>query len=252
MIQLLFIELDALSQLSGILGTITVAIAIFYGILVLIKAIQLKYRDLYYFFFAVIFTISPWFPSGFGYLYWLITKAAIPYPAYVLIGTLGVPIALFGWLQIYIPAVRPRLKYHLLIISAIFSGVYYIDVISLLFLVPGAPIMNLIGIKESVIDIEYKGYALIFLAFSLLISTVTGNDFAIKSIKSEDKLIKWKGRFLVLSFNFFAIGAIGDGFLPLSPVTLIVFRVFMVLASTFYYLGFILPNWLKKLLKIEQ
>jgi hypothetical protein len=112
--------------------------------------------------------------------------------------------------------------------------------------------MNLIGIKESVIDIEYKGYALIFLAFSLLISTVTGNDFAIKSIKSEDKLIKWKGRFLVLSFNFFAIGAIGDGFLPLSSVTLIVFRVFMVLASTFYYVGFILPNWIKKLLKIEQ
>jgi hypothetical protein len=252
MIQLLFIELDALSQLSGILGTITVAIAIFYGILVLIKAIQLKYKDLYYFFFAIIFTISPWFPSGFGYLYWLITKAAIPYPAYVLLGTLGVPIALFAWLQIYIPAVHPRLKYHLLIISAILSGVYYIYVIALLFLVPGAPIMNLIGIKESVIDIEYKGYALIFLAFSLLISTVTGNEFAIKSIKSEDKLIKWKGRFLVLSFNFFAIGAIGDGFLPLSPVTLIVFRVFMVLASTFYYLGFILPNWLKKLLKIEQ
>jgi hypothetical protein len=59
MIQLLFIELDYLSQLSGILGTITVVIALFYGILVLIKAIQLKYKDLYYFFFAIIFTILP-------------------------------------------------------------------------------------------------------------------------------------------------------------------------------------------------
>ena len=105
---------------------------------------------------------------------------------------------------------------------------------------------------KTFIDIEYKGYALIFLAFSLVISTVTGNEFAIKSIKSEDRIIKWKGRFLVLSFNFFAVGAIGDGFLPLSPLTLIFFRVFMVLASTFYYLVFILPNWMKKLLKIEQ
>jgi len=251
MINLFFIDLDPISQLSGILGLITVAISIFYGILVLSKAIKLKYKDLYYFFFAVIFTISPWFPSGFGYLYWLITKTAIPYPIYVLLGTLGVPVALFAWLQIYIPALHPRLKYQLLIPTGILSGAYYIYVIILLFVVPGAPIMNLIGIKDGVIDIEYKGFALIFLAFSLLVSTITGNEFAINSLKNEDKLIKWKGRFLILSFNFFAIGALGDGFLPLTPVTLIIFRVFMVLSSTLYYLGFILPKWMRKILKID-
>ncbi|MEJ2293596.1 MAG: hypothetical protein P8Y23_02390, partial [Candidatus Lokiarchaeota archaeon] len=58
-------------------------------------------------------------------------------------------------------------------------------------------------------------------------------------------------KFLLLSFNFFAIGAIGDGFLELNPITLIIFRIFMLLSSTFYYLGFILPKWVRKLLKIE-
>jgi hypothetical protein len=251
MIQLFFIELDPLSQLSGILGTISLAVSFFYGVLVLLTAIKLEYKVLYYFFFAIIFTVSPWFPSGFGYLYWLISNDVIPYQIYVLLGTLGVPIALFAWFQIYIPAVHPKSKYVLLTITAIISITYYIYVIFFLFFAPGAPLTNLIGLKQSVIDIEYKGFALIFLAFSLLVSTITGNEFAIHSIKNDDKLIKWKGRFLILSFNFFAIGAIGDGFLELTPVTLIIFRVFMLLSSTFYYLGFILPKWMRKILKIN-
>ncbi|MFX0033285.1 MAG: hypothetical protein ACFE8E_01595 [Candidatus Hodarchaeota archaeon] len=246
----MFIELDFLSQLSGIFGVISLSVVFFYGILVIIKALQLRSRDLYYFFFAIIFTISPWFPSGFGYIYWLITNQVIPYPVYVLLGTLGVPIAIFAWFQIYIPALHPKLKYPLLIGTAILSLIYYGYVFFFLFFAPGAPIEALIGIKQSAIDIEYKGFALIFLAISLIIMLITGNEFSIHSIKSEDKVIKWKGRFLIFSFNLFAIGAIGDGFLELNPFTLTIFRVLMLLASTFYYIGFLLPKWMKKILKL--
>lgn len=251
MIQLLFIELDVLSQLSGILGTISLAVSFLFGILVLIKAIKLKYNMLYYFFFAIIFTVSPWYPSGFGYVYWLITNEVIPYPIYILLGTLGVPIALFAWFQIYIPTLHPRLKKPLLIGAAIVSILFYLYVFIFLFIASNAPVEELIGIKQSAIDIDYKGFALVFLAFSLLVSTITGNEFSIHSIRSGDKTIKWKGRFLILSFNFFAIGAIGDGFIELNPLTLIIFRIFMLLSSTFYYIGFIMPKWMKKILKLD-
>ncbi len=251
MIQLLFVDLDPLGQLSGILGTISVAVAWFYGILVLIKAIQLKYKTLFYFFFAIMFTMSPWYPSGLGYVYWLLTNEVIIYPVYVLLGTLGAPLALFAWFQIYIPALHPKLKKPLLIGFGLLSLIFYIYIFIFLFSVPGAPIDELIGIKENAIDIEYKAFALVYLAILLLVSTITGNDFSIQSMKNEDKTIRWKGRFLILSFNLFAIGAIGDGFLPLNPVNLIIFRIIMVLASTFYYIGFIMPKWMKKILKLE-
>jgi hypothetical protein len=251
MIHFLFVELNPLEQLSGILGTISVAVAWFYGILVLIKAIQLKYKTLFYFFFAIIFTMSPWYPSGLGYIYWLFTNNVIIYPVYVLLGTLGVPIALIAWFQIYTPALHPRLKYPLIAGTATLSVIYYIYVLFFLFYAAGAPIETLIGIKENAIDIEYKAFAFIFLAFSLLVSTITGNEFSIHSMKDKDKTIKWKGRFLILSFNLFAIGAIGDGFLPLTTTTLIIFRIIMVLASTLYYVGFIMPKWMKKILKLD-
>ncbi|MFW9971135.1 MAG: hypothetical protein ACFFDF_13150 [Candidatus Odinarchaeota archaeon] len=246
------VPLDDLSQLSGIFGFLAVCIAWLYGGIVLYKYIKTRERVLFYFFLAIMFTMSPWYPSGLGYIYWVITREAIVYPVYVLIGTIGVPIALLSWIQIYTPALHQNWRKPLSWIIIVFSIAFYIYLIYFVFFAIGAPVESLIGIKESVIDIDYKGLALVFLAFSLLVSTITGNDFAIASLKEKDNpILKWKGRFLILSFNLFAIGAIGDGFLPLTPATLIAFRTLMMLASTFYYLGFILPGWTRKLLKLK-
>ncbi len=246
------VVLDDLTQLSGIFGVLAIAIAWLYGGIVLYKFIQSKEKLLLYLFLAIVFTMSPWYPSGFGYIYWLITRQELVYPAYVLIGTIGAPIALISWIQIYMPTLHKKWKGVVTWISICLSVIFYIYLIYFLFIPSGAPIDELIGIKDSAIDISYKGFVLGFLAFLLLFSTVTGNDFAIASLKEKDNpILKWKGRFLLLSFNLFAIGGIGDGFLPLSPATLIIFRTLMMLASTFYYLGFILPGWVKKLLKIE-
>jgi len=246
------VRLDDLTQLSGILGFLAVIVAWLYGGIVLYKAIKTKERTLFYFFLAIIFTISPWYPSGLGYLYWLITREIIVYPAYVLLGTIGTPVALFAWLQIYMPALHPKQKDVAMLIAVCLSLAFYIYLFYFIFFAPGAPIDTVVGIKRNPIDIDYKGFVLVFLALSLVISTVTGNDFSIASLKIRDNpVLVWKGRFLILSFNFFAIGALGDGFITLTPVTLIIFRTFMLLASTFYYIGFIMPKWMKKILKLE-
>lgn len=239
-------------HLSGVLGFLAVCIAWLYGGIVLYKYIKSKEKILFYFFLAIMFTMSPWYPSGLGYIYWLITSEEIIYPVYVLLGTIGVPIALLSWIQIYMPALHPNQKKLVTVIALCFSIVFYFYVIFFLFIASGAPVVELIGIKRSAIDIDYKGLFLGFLAFSLLISTITGNDFAIASLKVKDNpAIRWKGRFLIISFNLFAIGAIGDGFIPLSPATLIIFRTLMMLSSTFYYIGFILPKWFRRLIKVE-
>ncbi|KKM26572.1 hypothetical protein LCGC14_1583450 [marine sediment metagenome] len=250
---MLFVELDGFSQLSGLLAVLAVSITWMYGLIVLFKAIKQKNKVLFYFFFAIIFTMAPWYPSGLGYIYWLITNEEIVYPVYVLLGTIVTPFALLAWLQIYMPALHKNQKKIAIWTTISLAIVFYIYTIFFLFIAPGAPVQGLIGFKRSAIDIDYKGFVLIFLAFSLLVSTITGNDFSIASLKIKDNPVtRWKGRFLILSFNFFAIGAIGDGFLPLTPATLIIFRLFMMLSSTFFYLGFMLPKWLRKLLKLEE
>jgi len=249
---MIFVTLDDATQLSGIFGLISIAIAWFYGLIVLYKFIKTREKMLFYFFLAIIFTMSPWYPSGLGFIFWLFTRQEVAYQVYVLLGTIGTPIALYSWLQIYMPALHPEKKNLITIISICFSIIFYIYLFYFLFFAPGAPDSDIIGIKRSAIDIDYKGFILVFLAISLLISIITGNDFSIASMKvKENPTIIWKGRFLIISFNLFAIGAIGDGFIQLNPVTLIIFRIFLMIASTTYYIGFILPKWMKRLLKLE-
>ncbi|MHA2339632.1 MAG: hypothetical protein ACXACX_20185 [Candidatus Hodarchaeales archaeon] len=248
---MLFQETE-LIHISGILGFLSICIAYIYGIIVLIKYIKTKDKSLFYFFLAIIFTVSPWYPSGLGYIYWLITGQEIIYSVYVLLGTMGVPIALISWLQIYMPALHQKQKGMVTLFTTCLSAAFYIYVFIFLFAFAN-PVDTIIGIKRNVIDIDYRGFVLGFLAFSLLVSTITGNEFSIHSLRLKDNpVLKWKGRFLILSFNLFAIGALGDGFIPLTPITLIIFRTFLVLANTFYYLGFILPKWMRsKILHLE-
>ncbi|MFX1477048.1 MAG: hypothetical protein ACFFCI_02845 [Promethearchaeota archaeon] len=249
---MLFVELDELTFLSGILGFLAVCIAWLYGIIVLLKFIKTKEKSIGYFFLAIMFTMSPWYPSGLGFIYWVFTHKELVYPVYVLLGTIGVPIALFSWLQIYMPALHQKQKGVVNLTIFCLSLAFYIYLFYFLFFFPFGSLNTVIGIKRNPIDIDYRGFILVYLAISLLISTITGNDFSIASLKIKDNpVLVWKGRFLILSFNLFAIGAFGDGFITLTPTTLIIFRLFMVLASTFYYIGFILPKWMRKLLKLR-
>lgn len=249
---MIFIQLDDLTQLSGLFGFFAVMIAWLYGLIVLLKFFKTKEKSLFYFFLAIIFTMSPWYPSGLGYIYWLFTRQEIAYQVYVLLGTIGVPIALLSWLQIYMPALHPKKKDLVTLILICLSIAFYIYLFYFVFFAPSAPIDGVIGIKRSPIDIDYKGFILVFLAISLLVSTITGNEFSIVSLKLRDNpIVRWKGRFLIISFNLFAIGALGDGFITLTPVTLIIFRTLMMISSTTYYIGFILPKWMRKILALE-
>lgn len=246
------VELDLLSQLSGILGLLTLIIAFFYGFIVLKKAFEYKRKVLFYFFFTVIFTVSPWYPSGFGYLYWLFTEETLPYIIYVLIGTVFVPFAVLSWFQIYMDALLKNKKKIATIIFSILTVAFYAYLIYFLFFAQNAPVEELIGIKRTPIDIDYKGFTIIYLIICVLITISSGLHFSLVSIRiKKDPPVVWKGRFLLLSFILFTIGAVGDSLLELDVITLIIMRSLMFISTTFFYIGFIMPKWMKKILKLK-
>jgi len=245
------VQLSDVSILSGLLGLINISIAFFYGGIVLYKGLQTKEKRLYYFFLTVIFTISPWFSSAFGYLYWLFTGDLLEYEVYILVGMLGVPIALISWFQIYFGALHAEKKKMATYIITIISIFYYFYLFYFLFFAAGAPVKDLIGIIEAPNDITYKGFVLVYLFLSILITLITGLDFSRASLKARgDRSLVWRGRFLIISFILFPIGAIGDGLVELNEINLIIFRSILVASSTFFYIGFIMPKWMKKLLSL--
>ena len=86
----------------------------------------------------------------------------------------------------------------------------------------------------------------LFIAAYISLALITGLIFARESLKSDDSEIKLKGKILLIAFILFAIGAILDVISNLV-VSNIVARLIIVISSWLFYVGFVLPDWTKKL-----
>ncbi|TXT53276.1 MAG: conserved membrane protein of unknown function [Promethearchaeota archaeon] len=246
----------SLMRFSGFFSLISIVVGLFFGSIVLYKAIKKKEKILLLFFFTIIFVLSPWFPSGFGYLYWLITSQDLSYTAYVFLGTAGIPIAIISWLEIYLSTILPKKKKILVLIYILFSIIFEFYLIYFLFWAPSAPVESLIGIipnPENPMDIDYQGFIFVYLLISIILAVGTGLHFSLISMHiKEDPLIVWKGRFLFLGFSFFCFSAIFDALFKITLFLLMIIRISLILAIFFFYAGFISPKWLKNILSIPS
>lgn len=246
----------SLVRVSGLFSLISILIGFFFGAIVIYKAVKKREKMLVLFFFTIIFMLSPWFPSGFGYLYWLITTQDLPYTIYVLIGTAGVPAAIISWIAIYSNTIFPQKKKLFVLIYFVFSMIFEIYLIYFLFLAPSAPVEQLIGIipnPANPMDIDYKGFLFVYLLISIITAVGTGLHFSLISMNiKEDPLIVWKGRFLFLGFTLFCFSAVLDALFEINLIFLIIIRISLILSVFFFYVGFISPKWLKKILSISS
>jgi hypothetical protein len=118
-----------------------------------------------------------------------------------------------------------------------------------------------IGTYTTLFSADLGILLIVFLFVTMLIFLITGLQFAAKSIRSEDKDIKLKGKLLRGAFITFSIAALleksarsimlGVVFQnpndPLLTIMLAVVRVFLVLSAFAFYGGFLLPRWIKEI-----
>ena len=124
--------------------------------------------------------------------------------------------------------------------------------------------INLIGVispsRPFSADLGY--FLAILLLISFLILFVTGFKFARKSIKSEDRDVRLKGELLQFAFVAFTIAAViektlrsfligaifPDPTILFLSVILVIMRLLLILSAIAFLGGFLLPNWMKKIL----
>ena len=86
---------------------------------------------------------------------------------------------------------------------------------------------------------------------SLLIFILTGLLFAKSFFKSESPEIKLKAKVLMVAFISFAAGAILSNFIT-DIIFIAIGTMILALSSIEFYMGYILPDWTKRLfLKVK-
>ena len=251
--------MDIVDILQGSLSLIFVIISFIIGFTIISKYGKNKNR-LYILVGLTWFMLSTlWLPEAISFLMSLFIQQTLPIELYFILGNVFVPIAVFTWVYAYTDMISKDKQKLILILVLIFGIVFEVFFFYNFFLD-----INLIGVISPLRPFSADlGYFLaILLLISFLILFVTGFKFARKSIKSENKDVRLKGELLQFAFVAFTIAAVlektarsillgivfTDPTNPVLSIALVVDRLLLILSAIAFLGGFLLPNWMKKIL----
>ncbi len=243
--------LQAIDYVNGITSIIYIMINAIIGLRIVSKYFKLEDKNFIYIGLAIIGIGEPWFPSGISFLSNLITGKGLSLEVYVTIGFIFIPIIVLFWLIGITNLINPQ-KTKLVSIIYIIIGVL-VEIIFFTFLIINPTLIGTFSAESALvhIDIEYKTFILGYLLFvvaNVLISIII---FSRKSLKSTVPEIRLKAKFILSALLLWTIGALLDTAIPLNLISLPITRILLVIAAFLNYIGFIMPQGIKKLILKE-
>ncbi|MHA1805294.1 MAG: hypothetical protein ACTSU4_12330 [Promethearchaeota archaeon] len=238
-------SLTRLDLLNGILGTLLVGTSIILGLIITFKYFKNKDINFLYVGIAWCFFVSGWYGTTISFFVALITGGeGLSFAAILAWNFIPLPIGLISWLMAFTNFLYKERQKLIIGIYLLITFIFYIIFLYFLINDPGY-----IGHKISPVDTTANPSILIvYLLFFIFSFLLTGLKFAWESIKIDNPETKIKGKLLLAAFPTFCVGAILDATFPSNAVTLIIFRVILILSAFEFYNAFMLPKWMKKIL----
>jgi hypothetical protein len=197
-----------------------------------------------------------WYVPTYAYIYWLFTGEDIPYFMHILGYNMLYPFGILCWLYIYTTTSNVKRQKLILGVTSVMTVVLEVYMFYFLFFAPVTQAQQdvLLG-KVNEIFVANAGL-LIYLGLTFIIIGVgTGIHFArlaMKTAKNDE--IRWKGRFILIGFITFLVQIMLDAVASpdaIGLVLVIIDRTLLIITGTVWYIGFIMPKWVKKILKLD-
>jgi len=244
-------ELNHYQWIHGIFTLIFVIISILIGLQILSKYFKAegeKFSEFILVGLTYIFLSSAWWGPAFNFLVFVTTGIPLPPLLFVILNNAFVPVAIVCWIYAYsglqMISIKKELRLSYLIISVIWEIVFLILII--------LSLETFYTFEYTAAGIYYTKRAwimLIYPIFALVSGLITGVLFGKQGLSSQDKVIRWKGIFLMLAFSLFVGISFLDAFLPIEiGISVIIIRSLLIFSGFCYYLGFFMPKSIKTIL----
>ncbi|MBN1800605.1 MAG: hypothetical protein JW891_03815 [Candidatus Lokiarchaeota archaeon] len=231
---------------SGISSIIIVCLFAIIGIKIAFVYKKTKVRAYIFVGILLILIAESWYPSSISFIIAFFNEGQglINYPqAYIVIGISLLPLGLFFWMLAMTDLMYTENQKVILVITFIIELVLEIWFFYGLFFD-----MSLIGRRgDSIVDGNYGLVSLIIQIVNLLFFLLTAAQFGFFSRKSDNPETKLKGTFFLLGVLCLGVGSVFDILSPGRILFLIIGRGILVISAIMFYLGFILPNTIKKM-----
>ncbi|MFX1444054.1 MAG: hypothetical protein ACFFHV_11610 [Promethearchaeota archaeon] len=224
--------------LQGSFSLAYVIISVIIGVKIILKYFEHKTTQLLLVGTTWIGLSTPWWPDSINLILVLTTNSVLSAEANFIIGTSTMPFFLLVWLKAFTNLVYTEKQKIILIIFFIIGIIFEIIFFYFLFTQP-----NLIGTFKTPFQVVYGLYIEVLLVIFLLVVLITGILFGKQSLRSDNPEVKLKGKFLIIAFILFTIGAFLDS---IVPELFILARIVLDISALLFYFGFMLPDWLKE------
>ena len=250
--------MDIVDILQGTLSLIFVLISFVIGVTIISK--YGKYKDRLYILVGLCWLMlsTLWLPEAVSFLMSIFIMQTLSLEWYFIIGNAFFPIALICWVTAYtdmVNAEKQKLAVIFIVIySIVFEGLFFFH-----FFLD----INLIGIINPLrpFSADLGIFLTILLLIGFVILFISGFKFARKSVRSENRDVRLKGKLLEFAFVAFTIAALlektarsiligtifPDPTTSILSVMLVVVRILLISSSIAFYGGFLLPRWMKEI-----
>ncbi len=227
--------------LQGSFSLAFVIISLIIGIRFLLRYYEHKINQLLLVGISWIGLSTPWWPDSINLILILLTNSILSVEANFIIGTSAMPFILLVWLKAFTDLTNKEKQKRILMTYFIVAIIF--EILFFYFLLTDP---TQIGTFETPFLLVYGIYIEIFLIIFIVTFVITGILFGNQSLKSENPEHNIKGKFLIIAFILFSIGAFLDSIIP---ELFMIARIILILSALSFYCGFILPEWMKRLLK---
>ncbi|MFX1308049.1 MAG: hypothetical protein ACFFDG_14685, partial [Promethearchaeota archaeon] len=236
-------SLSPLDILNGILGLLVVIVSFILGLIVLSKYFKNKNKNFILLGVNLIFLASGWYGTSTSFFIALIRgNEGLALEMILLLNFIPLPIGLICWCGFYTNILMKEKQKLFLLIMVVITVFFYSVFLFVVF-----TDVSQAAIKISPVDTTAGGnrFLSIYIIIFIIVLLITGIHFSLRTMKYEDIEMKTKGKFLLFAFPSFAIGGLLDSTLPSNEITLILFRLLLISSIIGFYIGYLLPNWIK-------
>ncbi|MBD3341926.1 MAG: hypothetical protein GF353_22680 [Candidatus Lokiarchaeota archaeon] len=184
----------------------------------------------------------PWIPDAINLILILFFQTMLSEIVYFVIVLATLPVPLFCWLFAFTDF-RFKEGQKIILIVYLLAAIAF-EVVFFLLLFQN---VRLIGRFLGPFQPEYTLFIQVYLFAIIAVFFITGVLFFIQSMTSESRQVKLRGKLILVAFFLFTTGAIFEVIVPFIPIFVVITRLILILSSFSFYMGYILPEWTKKI-----
>ncbi len=230
-------------MILGIFTFIYLIVTMAVAIKIILTYFEVKNKTLIYIGLSIMGLAIPWSGHAVSFVSVVFFDVSISMELYFLLHGVYIPVSLFFWIMgcLYLSNIEPATRKMIIIVTGVLYTIF--DIIYIIIIFTDTTIL---GTPLNEIQVDYAIFSEIYLLYAILQSIILGLWMGKRALRSDDRRIQLKGKFLLCSFSLFAFAAFLEVMIPIILIITLA-RILVTFNAILLYGGFLLPKWMERL-----